>query len=173
MNTLVSRGLLTDVVLHEMGHVLGVGTLWTASGRTLLVGRGTEDPHFTGPTARAQFAALNTVTYSGTPIPVENTGGQGTRDSHWRESIFGRELMQGFAKAGGMPLSRITTGSLQDLGYLVNLNGSDSYSLTAPLRWDAFGPAPLPLGDDIIDVPLVELDATGRQRVIRPARKRP
>ena len=173
MNTLVSRGLLTDVVLHEMGHVLGVGTLWTASGRTLLVGRNTEDPHFTGPVARAQFAALNTVTYSGNPIPVENTGGQGTRDAHWRESIFGRELMQGFAKAGGMPLSRITTGSLQDLGYLVNLNGSDGYSLTAPLRLDALGPAPLPLGDDIIDAPLVELDQAGRPRVIRPARKRP
>ncbi len=172
MANLISRGLLTDVVLHEMGHVLGVGTLWNAGGRTLLSGGGTADPFFTGTSARAQFAALNTVTYAGTPVPVENTGGQGTRDSHWRESIFGRELMQGFAKAGGMPLSRITTGSLQDMGYLVNLNASDSYSLTAPLRFDPFGTIGLSLENDILDTPLIEVDQAGRQRVIRPARRR-
>jgi hypothetical protein len=105
-------------------------------------------------------------------VPVENTGGQGTRDAHWRESIFGRELMQGFAKAGGMPLSRITTGSLQDMGYLVNLNASDSYSLTAPLRFDALGTIGLSLGNDIMDTPLIEVDQAGRQRLIRPARRR-
>ena len=172
MPNLISRGLLTDVVLHEMGHVLGVGTLWNFGGRALLSGGGTADPFFTGTVARAQFAALNTVTYAGSPVPVENTGGQGTRDAHWRESIFGRELMQGYAKAGGMPLSRITTGSLQDMGYLVNLNASDSYSLTAPLRFDPLGTIGLSLGNDIMDTPLIEVDQAGRQRVIRPARRR-
>lgn len=171
MPTLASRGLLTDVVLHEMGHVLGVGTFWSGLGRTLLAGAGTADPYFTGPTARAQFAALNTVTYSGTPVPVENTGGPGTRDSHWRETIFGRELMQGFAKAGGMPLSRITVGSLQDMGYLVNLAGADSYSLTAPLRFDPFGEFRLPLHNDIPDAPLLEIDPRGQTRVVRPRQR--
>jgi len=167
MPTLISRGLLTDVVLHEMGHVLGVGTLWNERTRPLLAGAGTPDPHFTGPTARAQFAALNTVTYSGVPVPVENTGGPGTRDAHWREAIFGRELMQGFAKAGGMPLSRITVGSLQDMGYVVNLAGADAYSLTAPLRLGAGEAFRLPLHGDVPDLPLVEVDARGRQRLLR------
>jgi hypothetical protein len=172
MANLISRGLLTDVVLHEMGHVLGVGTLWNFGGRTLLNGAGTADPFFSGTVARAQFAALNTVTYAGNPVPVENTGGSGTRDAHWRETVFGRELMQGYAKAGGMPLSRITTGSLQDLGYLVNLNASDSYSLTAPLRLDPFGTVRLSLEGDVRDAALVEVDAQGRQRLVRPARQR-
>lgn len=167
MPTLTSRGLLTDVVLHEMGHVLGVGTLWNDRSRTLLTGAGTPDPHFTGPVARAQFAALNTVTYSGMPVPVENTGGPGTRDAHWRETIFGRELMQGFAKAGGMPLSRITAGSLQDMGYVVNLAGADAFSLTAPLRFGVDDAFRLPLHGDVRDLPLVEVDARGRQRVLR------
>ena len=103
---------------------------------------------------------------------MENTGGQGTRDAHWRESIFGRELMQGYAKAGGMPLSRITTGSLQDLGYQVNLAASDGYSLTAPLRFDPLGTFQLSLEGDVWNAPLVEVDAQGRQRVVRPAPRR-
>ena len=168
MPTLISRGLLTDVILHEMGHVLGVGTLWGDTGRTLLSGRGTADPFFTGATARTQFTALNTVTYSGTPVPVENTGGAGTRDAHWRETIFGRELMQGYAKSGGMPLSRITVGSLQDLGYVVNLAGADSYTFTAPLRFDATPGLRLLLDGDVRAVPLVEVDARGQQRLVRP-----
>ena len=37
----------------------------------------------------------------GASVPVENTqGGQGTQDSHWRETIFVAELMTGFLDAG-------------------------------------------------------------------------
>jgi hypothetical protein len=130
----VADGSITNVIVHEMGHVLGIGTLWNFQ-RSLLTGAGTNDPYFSGPTARAQFAALNTVTYSGMAVPVENQFGAGTRDSHWRESILRNELMTGFLNRGSNPLSRISLGSLQDLGYTVNLGAADTYSLTAQLRY--------------------------------------
>ena len=43
---LVSSGRLADVVLHEMMHTIGFGTIWGVKG--LLAGQGTDDPEFTG-----------------------------------------------------------------------------------------------------------------------------
>jgi hypothetical protein len=63
------------------------------------------------------------------PVPVEATGGEGTRDSHWRETVFANELMSGFVESKGNPLSRMTVASLQDLGYRVNLAAAEPYSL--------------------------------------------
>ena len=133
VSQLVARGQFEKVVLHEIGHVLGIGTVWNFQ-RSLLNTSITGDPYYVGSAARAQFAAINTVTYSGNPVPVENTGGTGTVNSHWRTSIMQRELMQGFAVNQVQPLSRITVGSLQDLGYTVNLAAADAFSLTAALR---------------------------------------
>lgn len=130
---LIADGSLTDVVLHEMGHVLGIGTLWNFQ-RNLLVGAGGSDPYFVGMSARSAFAALNTATYSGTPVPVENIGGLGTADGHWRESVLRNELMTGRYNVGGSnPLSRISAASLQDLGYTVNIDATDGFSFRASL----------------------------------------
>ena len=132
--SMIANGTFGDVVLHEMGHVLGVGTLWDQFGRSLLVGARGAAPNFIGSIGLAQFLAVNSLSYVGNPVPVEgNQFGPGTADGHWRQSVFGRELMQGFARAGGMPLSRITVGSLQDLGYLVNLGAADSYTIPSPI----------------------------------------
>ncbi len=63
-------------------------------------------------------------------VPVANRGGPGTRDGHWRESIFGNELMTGFVGPGrDLPLSTVTIASLADLGYQVDLNAADPYRL--------------------------------------------
>lgn len=64
-----------------------------------------------------------------TPVPVENTGGVGTRDSHWRETIFKNELMTGFVGGKPNPLSRVTVASLKDLGYVVDLSKAEKYKL--------------------------------------------
>lgn len=132
--TLESNGRLADVILHEMGHVLGIGTMWSSQG--LLVGRGGTDPHFTGPTAQAAFmAATGPAGFLGNIVPVENTGGSGTRDSHWREVTAVTELMTGFLNSGVQnPLSAITVGSLRDQGYVVNDAAADAYSLPAALQ---------------------------------------
>ena len=49
--------LMDEVIVHEMGHVLGVGTLWDFN-RTLLVGAGTGSPTYTGRLATAAYRVL-------------------------------------------------------------------------------------------------------------------
>ncbi|HEX8201047.1 MAG TPA: leishmanolysin-related zinc metalloendopeptidase, partial [Isosphaeraceae bacterium] len=121
---LESSGQFVDDILHEMGHVLGIGTIWDLKG--LLSGAGGADPRFLGAAATAQYNAIFGT--SASSVPVENTGGSGTRDSHWRESVFVNELMTGYLNSGVNPLSRITVASLADLGYTVNLNAADPYT---------------------------------------------
>ena len=120
-------GSLDDVITHEMGHVLGIGTLWARKG--LLDGSGSDDPLFTGAGAVAEYAELAGAFSVDGGVPVENTGGPGTREGHWRESVFGAELMSGFIAAAGNPLSRVTAASLADLGYQVDLDAAEPYRL--------------------------------------------
>ncbi len=122
--SLEASGELTLVILHEMLHVIGIGTIWQLTGN--LTGAGTADPQFTGANATAEYNAIfgNTAP----SVPVENMGGPGTADGHFRESVFDNELMTGFLNSGRPnPLSRITIGSLADIGYQVDLNQADTY----------------------------------------------
>ncbi len=119
-----SSGSLLGVIEHEMGHVLGIGTLWSAKG--LLVGAGTSNPLFKGAQALAAYNSIFVTTASG--VPVENTGGSGTADAHWRESVFASELMTGLVSPSTMPISRVTVGSLADIGYTVNMAAADTFT---------------------------------------------
>jgi hypothetical protein len=121
------QGTLNDVITHEMGHVLGIGTIWPNKG--LLNGANTDNPTFRGQKSMAEYGQLRGDGGGSTPVPVENMGGPGTRNSHWRETIFRTELMSGFIAAPGNPLSRVTVGSLQDLGYVVDLNAAEPFEL--------------------------------------------
>jgi hypothetical protein len=121
-----AEGTLNDVITHEMGHVLGIGTVWDRKG--LLTGIETDNPTFSGALAVAEYHALRGVQGLG-EVPVENTGGPGTRGGHWRETVFTNELMSGFIAAPGNPLSRITVASLADLGYEVDLDAAEPYGL--------------------------------------------
>ncbi|OBX27125.1 leishmanolysin [Gelidibacter algens] len=103
--------LFEDVIVHEMGHVLGIGTLWNFN-RMLRQGPNS-NPYFTGKFANIHWNAEGGLN----ELPIENMGGPGTRLSHWRESLLRNELMTGFINLGENPLSRITAGSLRDLGY--------------------------------------------------------
>lgn len=168
VETLLARGVLDDVVLHELGHVLGIGTLWNYK-RSLLAGAGTDNPYFTGASARAAFEAVGGISFSGDAVPVENTGSTGTRDSHWRGQVFGAELMQGFAQPGGMPLSRVTVASLADLGYTVAYDRADRFSLFSAMRMGTGQEAVrTELGDDLARAPLYEVDRQGGRRLVRP-----
>ncbi len=118
---------LNDVIAHEMGHVLGIGTIW--SFKNLLKGAGTTNPTFSGKKATKEYRDLQGVGVRSRAVPVENGGGPGTRDSHWREAIFKNELMSGFIAGQGNPLSRMTAASLEDMGYVVDLNAAEAYEL--------------------------------------------
>ena len=119
-------GSLVNVIVHEMGHVLGHGTIWRRRG--LLAGPGTSNPRFVGLNAMQEFGDL-LGTNRPTPVPVANRGGPGTQDAHWRESTFGRELLTGRLNPGVNPISRMSIASLADLGYQVNIGAADSYEL--------------------------------------------
>lgn len=129
LDALELSGRLRDVILHEMGHVLGIGTLWNSFG--LLRGGGTDDPFFSGTEARQSFILAGGSAPAGYGVPVENTGGSGTRDSHWRESVLRNELMTGWISSSSNPLSAISIASLRDLGYAVDLTKADAFSLSA------------------------------------------
>jgi hypothetical protein len=159
---LEAAGLLDDVIVHEMGHVVGFGTLWDILGFLAdpALSGGT-DPHFTGPRAIEAFDSIGGAGYSGSKVPVEDNGGPGTADAHWRESVLGNELMTGFLNLGSNPLSEVSIASLWDLGYQVNLDGSDSFSITSPPL--AVGAAAtISLGDDILRLPIYVFDEGGQ-----------
>lgn len=149
---LEASGELGAVILHEMLHVVGFGTLWPTFGR--IRGAGGTNPYFDGSRARAAFADYNGGSaYSGTPVPVENTGGEGTADAHWRETVFENELMTGWLSGSTQPLSRTTVESLADMGYGVNALMADPFDLsTAALLAQGAAGEVLFLGNDVVPI---------------------
>jgi Leishmanolysin/Bacterial Ig-like domain (group 2)/Bacterial Ig-like domain (group 1) len=170
LETLEAEGFLSSVILHEMGHVLGFGTLWSAQG--LLIDpvfpgfpdpeNPGADPHFVGSQGLAAFNNVGGVAYTASAkVPVENSGGAGTADGHWRESVFDLELMTGFIGAGTSPLSVVTLASLADQGYQVDLTKADVYTLGMALRAFERGRT-LKLEKDILRRPIRKVDVRGR-----------
>jgi hypothetical protein len=152
------RGTLNDVITHEMGHVIGIGTIWSRKG--LLEGAGTTNPTFIGQSAITEYNRLRGTDSDLTPVPVENQGGIGTRDGHWREVIFVNELMSGYINQTGNPISRMTVGSLQDLGYVVDMDAAEPYNLPNLLMLAEQGPlvtheAPIDMGIILPTIPLI------------------
>ncbi|BBO30395.1 dockerin type I domain-containing protein [Lacipirellula parvula] len=136
------RNYIDELLAHEVGHVLGIGTLWTANN---VYANNTF--HYTGAYGLAAYQAEfnQAVAY----VPVENAGNPGTPNSHWDQLMrsspqegnpsdpfsldprvgvvdqYGRdrglELMTGAIDPDyGEPfLSRFTVESMRDLGYTV------------------------------------------------------
>lgn len=141
-------GSLVHVITHEMGHVLGIGTLWRMRG--LVRNSGTSNPVFVGEAASKVYGGMIGKPETPVSVPIANTGGRGTREAHWRESVFDNELMTGWIDAGANPMSRLTVASLQDLGYVVDLDAADQFAL-----------------------PIAGLSASARLRTCCPASFRP
>jgi hypothetical protein len=139
LEALEAVGLLEDVVAHEIGHVLGVGSLWELFELLRLPSLPDNpgaDTHFDGPEAIQAFDRVGGEDYAGARVPVENElAGEGTRDRHWRQSAMGHELLTGLLDpAGPNPLSRVSVASLGDLGYEVDLDAAEPYDLETALE---------------------------------------
>jgi hypothetical protein len=131
MASMLANGTLNGVVLHEMMHTLGFGTIWGPGQQDEVASPSGPDPRYVGTNGQAGYAAVG-GTDAASGVPVENTGGSGTRGAHWRESVFRTELMTGWAD-GAMQMSRATVGALKDFGYDVDLDRADPFTLPPPV----------------------------------------
>ena len=138
---LEKNGALYDTALHEIAHVLGFGleSLWNDLLREPSVSQSGasipgRDTYFSGAAAVAAFDRVGGTSYSGRKVPVENDTsryGRGALDTHWRESVFGAELMTTSVVIadGAEPLSEVTVAALEDLGYQVDYRRAQPYGL--------------------------------------------
>ena len=112
-----ATGYFLTTGVHEIGHVLGIGTLWDN-----FIRKPSGDTHFNGPQAIAAFDDAGGRGYAGAKVPVEKSDG-----SHWRASVLGGEVM----RAGGFrpALSAITLQTLADLGWVVDVTQANPYTL--------------------------------------------
>lgn len=133
---LVNNGTFNSVVLHEMAHVLGFGTLWEANG---VYNANAAPGQYTGQNALNAWQTEFGQT-GATFVDVEtSTGRPGTDDGHWNENETelpsgqfstaltgiadgqGRdmryELMTGFLD-GQTFISQMTVNSFIDIGFV-------------------------------------------------------
>ena len=150
-----------DVVTHEIIHVLGFGTLWTD--HALIRDTTSQDPRYTGLQGHHGCLAAGWPLPCTVDIPVEAGGGRGTALSHWRETVFGSELLTGYYSTGGNALTMLTIGSLEDLGFVVNQAAADEPILGGvSLRGPAAMPARAREGWDESLGPVAAITPDGR-----------
>jgi hypothetical protein len=150
------------VSLHEVGHLLGIGRFTLSENSTIAgepvvkyVEDGVDKFYYTGQHAFQAYKDYleplghNVAELSG--IPVEDDGGQGTAHSHPEEGFLNgisvndrliggvfhpgleHELMAGWSENGNYnPLSKISIGFLEDMGYEVNYDEAEPYSPEDP-----------------------------------------
>jgi hypothetical protein len=115
-------GMLEEIALHELGHVLGFGTV--AKWLSFVPNSGSTDPRFIGPRALAENSALG----RSSDIPVMTI--DGSYQPHWESTFLGPEIMA--TVPDGSALSRLTIASLGDLGYAVDPAAADPYTPQLP-----------------------------------------
>ena len=153
-----------------MGHVLGFGPLWGQKG--LLKDAGPPgspseefDTHLYAPEAIMRFNQAGGEDYPYAKVPVETTGGGGTRNVHWRESVMVTELLTGYHDPGvPNPFSAITIASMKAIGYSeVSYEEAEEYVLPTPGRRPALGEKKggISFGDDIRKGPIAVVTPDG------------
>jgi hypothetical protein len=124
------NGSLSNVIMHEMGHALGFGSIWE---HLNLIDGDVSNPLFIGDNAREVYRSWR-KSKTLMSVPLENISSPGTFGSHWKEGIFGNELMTGFLDSGSNPLSLLTIAAFKDMGYEVDYGQAEVYSLPAITR---------------------------------------
>ena len=121
-----------ELMLHELGHVFGIGTYWFA-GDWQLVNASRDagsvmDTHFPGPNAVAAFDRAGGSSYVGGKVPVMNDPAGIGADGHWRRSVCG-EIMT-YGRCGGRKfVSAVTLGALADFGWVVDMSVAEDYTI--------------------------------------------
>ncbi|WP_094023786.1 hypothetical protein [Maliponia aquimaris] len=145
---LESDGSLFDVIVHEMAHVIGFGTMWNPAVYGAVFA-GTQNVYTDGTgqyTGAFGLAAYNAeFGLSASYVPVELGGGPGTADAHWDELTFAggeRDIMTGFldsvspladAPFAASTLSATTIASFADIGYITSVTDPQYVVSPVPL----------------------------------------
>ena len=113
----------TDLMTHEFGHVMGIGTLWE---RNNLI-----DPITGDYRANTEAGRVYNDRRIGqnADIPLTTGVGEGSDSLHWREEVFGNELMTHRLETPGAshPMSELTLASLEDIGWTVDYTVADAF----------------------------------------------
>ena len=142
---------LYNIVIHELGHTLGIGNFWSSSGAPVFT-YGNNKKMYTGENAVREYKKYFSGYTNLAGLPIEDDGGTGTEGAHPEEGNEGtnssdnryyngvyhpgldKELMTGWIDKQGttnnyddVPLSRITIGFLDDLGFYVNYDECETY----------------------------------------------
>ncbi|MDM0068974.1 hypothetical protein [Variovorax sp. J31P207] len=149
---LMDRARFFDTIVHEVGHVLGIGTRWNDAVPTPPLVRNIAGRYrYVGPHACQAYAGLMGWSYTGSPpgIPLDPEQTGTTSAYHWGEVELPFEMMSStldtptvatLAGGGGSNIiSKVSVGALQDLGYVVDMLAAE------PLPVGFTPPAPPPL----------------------------
>lgn len=150
INRLSSKEL-EALFLHEIGHVLGIGTIWNILGCSKCPG----DEQYKCPYAVAAFETISGTT----DLLIETDGGSGTACAHFDEVQLKTELMTGYLNGGISEVSAITIGALEDLGYEVDYSQADDFQISSSTV-DII----LDISNDILVPKSLEIDSVDREK---------
>lgn len=146
------RARFFDTIVHEVGHVLGIGTRWDDGVPVPpLLYKSASPPSYVGPNACQAYAELKNIAGSSgslprIPLDVEQAGT--TSAYHWSEKDLPFEIMSSTldmpsVATGSNVISKISVGALKDLGYLVEMGAAESWPvLQSAARSAPAAPAP-------------------------------
>ncbi len=117
-----------DTVVHEIGHVLGIGMSWNSAPGQSLIRNDATGAFYVGLYACTAYAKVKEL--SGRPdIPLDKEYLGSTPAYHWSEQQLPQEIMSPVlddptiavnAMGGSNVISDVSVGALLDLGYEVN-----------------------------------------------------
>mmetsp|Transcript_564 Transcript_564/g.1312 ORF Transcript_564/g.1312 Transcript_564/m.1312 type:complete len:625 (-) Transcript_564:227-2101(-) len=114
LQNVINNEIFEQLMLHEMGHCLGMGTLWS------------DGVHYEGTTyiGANGVKAWNDMGCTG-PLPMAKDV------AHWNDDCFTTEVGTHYLKfRQPVHISSVTLGALEDLGYAVNREEEDAYGLS-------------------------------------------
>lgn len=122
--------VLIDAISHELGHALGLGTLFEE--RELI--RDGTPPTYIGVDAVRAYSAIR-GNQGGTAVPVEfeKVGTAGRKAYHWSQQVLPHELMSSDIESAigdsvlTNQLTTVSVGALADLGYVVDPSTAQPY----------------------------------------------
>ncbi|MDZ7960684.1 MAG: pre-peptidase C-terminal domain-containing protein, partial [Aulosira sp. DedQUE10] len=112
-----------NIIIHEIGHALGLVGLLNSSSVDPTSGNYKANTY-----AGWVYGELRR-TFSQTAIPMTIGVGEGSDYIHWKEEVFGNEIMTHVTKGATSAFSQLSLAALRDIGWNINYGAAQPYSL--------------------------------------------